>query len=179
MGILLTSTIPDIPGWFSPASALSFMGVLIFILCVLFIFSRMTMFVMGVAFFGWFWVGISSPAWDSDRINGYSRMSIFYHFPTQTTEYRIDRRVFEADIERERRLGRYSTTEYSNVSESRGIRSIFAMHYPYDFNDPDPRVQNIRQVSHRFWHPACLFWSPFFATIIVGFPVYCARASVR
>lgn len=163
---IIASTIPDVTEWFSPASVFSLFGIIFFIICYIFVFWKKAIGVFIFILVGWFWVGISTPSWTDSKINGYSKMSVYHHYPTQTVGYRIDRRVFEFDKEREKREGRNSTSEFDNRSKSLGLPVILAMHYPEPFTDPDPRVRRISQVSPNIWHPACLFWSPFFALLI-------------
>ena len=173
MSILL-STIYDIPGWFCYTSVFSLIGIILFIMCVLVLFADRSFasvgWMMAFAFFGMLHVGVTSPEWDNPKINGYSKMSVYRHFPTSTEEYRIERRIHEYIVENQRARNFNASKHFWNLTEedSKTYPQIFAMHSPKEFLDPDPRVQKITKVSHKFWHPACLFWSPFFASLLLA-----------
>ena len=175
----------DIPGWFSPESVLSLGGILIFVFCALVILTDRSFHnitgTLVVSFCGMIFVGFSSPSWKESRINGFSRMALFRVWDIDENgslydlgeEWRLEREVHEFVRKWERRgrmiVGQWTYKCYEEYPSLYEKKEIFAMHSPYSFEShPDPRIRKIRTVDPALWHPACLFWSPFLASLILA-----------
>lgn len=161
--------ISDIPYWFSMQSVFSYVGMAYFLFNFILIYKfKNTYIPMSLILIGILVLGVCVNYSDSYSTNfsGFSRMMVCTVNGDENLRLEQEVLLAEREAEYDNKSFRYRR-EYENSDLGIRTKKIFAMHCPYSFKyHPNPEIKGIIRIPYRIFHPACLFWSPFFACLI-------------